>query len=69
MTRLLIKKQIYMVVGYMLDKLVKELNEMNRLVQVYYENEQWALLDKTLDKINTWTTMISKQLENKEMEC
>ena len=47
----------------------KELNEMNRLVQVYYENEQWALLDKTLDKINTWTTMISKQLENKEMEC
>ena len=53
----------------MLDKLVKELNEMNRLVQVYYENEQWALLDKTLDKINTWTTMISKQLENKEMEC
>ena len=69
MTRLLIKKQIYMVVGYMLDKLVKELNEMNRLVQVYYENEQWALLDKTLNKINTWTTMISKQLENKEMEC
>ena len=67
MTRLLIKKQIYMVVGYMLDKLVKELNEMNRLVQVYYENEQWALLDKTLDKINTWTTMISKQIENKEM--
>ena len=56
-----------MVVGYMLDKLVKELNEMNRLVQVYYKEEQWALLDKTLDKINTWTTMISKQIENKEM--
>jgi|TARA_B100000073_G_scaffold319829_1_gene299054 hypothetical protein len=51
----------------MLDKLIKELNEMNRLVQVYYKEEQWALLDKTLDKIKTWTTMIGKQIENKEM--
>ena len=51
----------------MLDKLMKDLKEMNRLAQVYYENEQWALLDKTLEKINTWTTMISKQLEKKEM--
>ena len=51
----------------MLKKLMEELNEMNRLAHVYYKNEQWALLDKTLDKINTWTTMISKQIENKEM--
>ena len=51
----------------MLKKLMEDLKEYNRLAQVYYENEQWALLDKTLDKINTWTTMISKQIENKEM--
>ena len=51
----------------MLDKLMKELKEMNRMAQVYYENEQWALLDKMLDKINTWSTIISKQIENKEM--
>ena len=51
----------------MLDKLMKDLKEMNRLAQVYYENEQWALLDKMLSKIKTWSTMISKQLEGKEM--
>ena len=67
MTRLHLKKQICMVGGCMLSKLIKELNEMNRLVQVYYKEEQWALLDKTLDKIKTWTTMIGKQIENKEM--
>ena len=52
----------------MLEKLMKDLNEMNRTAQVYYENEQWALLDKMLNKINTWSTMISKSLEKKEME-
>ena len=51
----------------MLDKLIKELNEMNRLVQVYYKEEQWALLDMTLKKINTWTKIIQNQIENKEM--
>ena len=51
----------------MLDKLMKELDEMNRMAQVYYENEQWPLLDKMLSKINTWSTMISNSIENKEM--
>jgi len=51
----------------MLDKLMKDLNEMNRTVQVYYENEQWALLDKMLIKISTWSTMISKNLEKLEV--
>ena len=51
----------------MLDKLMKDLKEMNRLVQVYYEEEQWALLDATLSKINTWTEMIRKLVEKKEM--
>ena len=51
----------------MLDRLMKDLKEMNRLVQVYYEEEQWALLDTTLSKINTWTEMIKKLIENKEM--
>ena len=53
----------------MLEKLMKDLNEMNRTAQVYYENEQWPLLDKMLSKIKTWSTMISKNLENKEMDC
>ena len=56
-----------MVGGCMLNKLIKELNEMNRLVQVYYKEEQWALLDMTLDKIKTWSTMISKSIEKLEV--
>ena len=51
----------------MLDKLMEELKEFNRMAQVYYKEEQWALLDMTLKKINTWSTMISKSIENKEM--
>ena len=51
----------------MLDKLMKDLNEMNKLAQVYYKEEQWALLDKIMEKIKTWTTLISKKIENKEM--
>tara|TARA_Y100000593_G_C4121664_1_gene243007 strand:+ start:59 stop:217 length:159 start_codon:yes stop_codon:yes gene_type:complete len=51
----------------MLDKLMKELKEFNRMAQVYYKEEQWALLDMTLEKISTWSTMISKQLEKKEI--
>ena len=35
----------------MLDKLMKDLNEMNRTAQVYYKEEQWALLDKMMEKI------------------
>ena len=50
----------------MLDKLMKDLNEMNRMAQVYYENEQWALLDKMLSKIKTWSTMISNILNKEE---
>ena len=44
---------------------MEELKEYNRMAQVYYKEEQWALLDKTLDKIKTWSTMISKNLEKK----
>ena len=46
---------------------MKDLKEYNRLAQVYYENEQWALLDRTMVKIQNWSKMISKSLENKEM--
>ena len=53
----------------MLDKLMKDLKEYNRLAPLYYKEEQWALLDRTLEKINSWTTMIGKLLEKKEMEC
>ena len=51
----------------MLDKLMKDLKEMNRLADVYYENEQWALLDRTLEKIRHWATMISNSLKKLEV--
>ena len=47
----------------------KDLKEYNRLAQLYYEEEQWALLDRTLEKIGHWSKMISNILEKKEMEC
>ena len=50
-----------------LDKLMEELKEYNRMAEVYYENEQWPLLDRTMIKIQHWSKMISKSIENKEM--
>ena len=66
MIRLPLKKQIYTVAGYMLSKLMKELNEMNRLAQVYHKEEQWVLLEMIMSKINTWSKMISKIMEKNE---
>ena len=51
----------------MLDKLMSDLNEMNRLAQVYHDNEQWAMLDKMLNKIKIWSTMIQNRIENLEV--
>ena len=51
----------------MLDKLMSDLNEMNRLAQVYHDNEQWAMLDKMLNKIKIWATMIQNRIENLEV--
>lgn len=68
MTRLLFKKQICMVGGYMLDRLMKQLNEMNRLAQVYYKEEQWVLLEMVSVKIKTTTTMINNHLIKSEGE-
>ena len=53
----------------MLDKLMKDLKEYNRLAQLYYKEEQWALLDRTMEKIRHWSKMINKLLEKEEMEC
>ena len=36
----------------MLDKLMKDLKEQNRLADVYYKNEQWALLEWVMKKIS-----------------
>ena len=68
MMRLLFKKQICMEVGYMLDKLMKELDEMNRLVQLYYKEEQWVLLEMVMSKMKNHTTMINNILIKSEME-
>jgi hypothetical protein len=52
----------------MLNRLMEELNEMNRLAQVYYENEQWVLLEMVIGKIKNTTTMINNYLEKNELE-
>ena len=57
-----------MVGGYMLDRLMKQLNEMNRLAQVYYKEEQWVLLEMVSVKIKTTTTMINNHLIKSEGE-
>ena len=52
----------------MLKKLMEDLNEMNRLAQVYHKNEQWALLEWVMKKISNTTTMINNNLEKNERE-
>jgi hypothetical protein len=52
----------------MLDKLMKELNEMNRLAQVYYKEEQWVLLEMVTCKMTMYTTMITNHLIKSEYE-
>ena len=52
----------------MLDKLMKDLKEQNRLADVYYKNEQWALLEWVMKKISNTTTMINSYLDKNELE-
>ena len=52
----------------MLDKLMKDLNEMNRLANVYYDNKQWALYEWIMKKITNTSTMISNYMDKVEME-
>ena len=39
---------------------------MNRLANVYYENEQWALYEWIMKKVTNTSTMISKYLDKEE---
>ncbi len=52
----------------MLNKLMEDLNEMNRLAQVYHKNEQWVLLEWVMKKIRNTATMIKNNLEKTERE-
>ena len=52
----------------MLKKLMEDLKEMNRLAQVYYENEQWALLERVMKSIQDYSKMIYNYLEKNERE-
>tara|TARA_E500000305_G_C3886432_1_gene172188 strand:- start:271 stop:456 length:186 start_codon:yes stop_codon:yes gene_type:complete len=52
----------------MLNKLMEDLNEMNRLARVYHKNEQWALLEWVMGKISTTSDMINNYLDKVEME-
>ena len=52
----------------MLNKLIEELNEMNRLAQVYHKNEQWALLEWVMKKLENTSSMINKFLDKNELE-
>ena len=47
---------------------MEDLKEMNRLADVYYENEQWALLEWVMKKISTTSAMINNYLDQVEME-
>ena len=51
-----------------LKKLTTELNEMNRLAQLYHEEEQWVLLEKIIHKINIWSHMISTHMDGMSEE-
>ena len=51
-----------------LKKLNTELNELNRLAQLYHKEEQWALLDKVIHKMNIWTHMISTHMDGMSEE-
>ena len=57
----------------MLNRIMIELNELNRLAQVYYKYKQWALLEKANNKefilekrerkiISTFIEKINKEL-------
>ena len=54
--------------GNMLKKLMEDLNEMNRLAQVYHKNEQWALLEWVMKKLENTSSMINKFLDKNELE-
>ena len=56
-----------MVVGYMLKKLIEELNELNRMAQLYYNEEQWALLEMVNKKIMIWSNMINNNLKSERL--
>ena len=49
-----------------LDKHIGQLKEASRLAQVYYNNEQWPLLEKVNQKIIIITTMIKTNLIENE---
>jgi len=52
----------------MLDKLMKELDEMNRLAQLYHKEEQWVLLEMVTGKMKMYTIMINNHLIKSEYE-
>ena len=52
----------------MLDQLMKELNEMNRLSQLYYKEKQWVLLELVASKMKNYTTMINNHLIKNDYE-
>ena len=51
-----------------LNKLMKDLKELHRLSQVYYENKQWPLLEKVINKIEIWNGMVKLNLETQNLE-
>ena len=51
-----------------LEVLTAELNEMNRLAQLYLKEKQWVLLEKIIHKINIWSHMISTHMDGMSEE-
>ena len=51
---------------YRLDKHMKQLEELSRTAQLYYKEEQWALLERINKNIMNLTNLIKGNLEEYE---
>ena len=49
-----------------LKRLVNDFNQLSKDIVVYYENEQWVLMEKSLNSIKLISTMIRNNLDKNE---
>ena len=62
MMRLLLKKQICMEGGCMLDKWFADLNDMHKMVQLYFRNKQYKTLKLYIQRFEKKLESIKKVL-------
>ena len=76
MIRLHLKKQICMEVGCMLDKWFADLNDMHKMVQLYFRNKQYKTLklyiqrfEKKLESIKKVLNIIEERGDMNDRQC